>query len=123
MCTAVGDDPSLICSLSHDTILFHDSWYPECHLITGMEPPSRRGLSIGVFPNPARGTVTVQLPASHSQGTLIIQDVYGRNSLDLPVGCENSQVTLDLTEMPAGLYFLRFNSGSDHLKPVKILLK
>jgi hypothetical protein len=122
MCTAVGDDPTLICSLSHDTVLFHDPSYPECHLITWLEPSLPGPSSITVFPNPTRGTITVQLPPSHSQGTLVIYDVYGRNPLDFPVSSGITQVSLNLADMPEGVYFLNFDSRSERLGPVKILL-
>jgi hypothetical protein len=122
MCSAVGDDPSLICSLSHDTILFHDPWYPECHLITGLQPPSVGNSLIGVFPNPASGTVTVQLPVTHASGILVLRDVHGRSIVHLPVAGGVTLVPLELPDLPSGVYFMRFDTGSGNMGPVKIFL-
>ncbi|MCC2545267.1 T9SS type A sorting domain-containing protein [Hymenobacter sp. BT175] len=75
---------------------------------------SLAGLS--VFPNPAPGRVTVQLPALSgvSQITVTLTDVLNRVVRAYPVGLtgEGLRQELDLTGVVPGVYLLRVQAGS-----------
>jgi hypothetical protein len=59
-----------------------------------------------LFPNPARHTATLRLPARAALAPLVLTDALGRTvrHYPAPVG---SETTLDLRDLPAGIYLLR----------------
>ncbi|MFD2721202.1 T9SS type A sorting domain-containing protein [Hymenobacter monticola] len=65
--------------------------------------------SIGLFPNPAHGRATVQLPAGAGPAALTVLDALGR-----PVRTQiatASKADLDLTGLAPGLYAVRVQAG------------
>jgi hypothetical protein len=65
--------------------------------------------SMGLFPNPAHGRATVQLPAGAGPATLTVLDALGR-----PVHTQTttgSQAELDLSGLTPGLYAVRVQAG------------
>ncbi|MBO2012435.1 T9SS type A sorting domain-containing protein [Hymenobacter negativus] len=75
--------------------------------------PALRPESIGLFPNPARGKATIQLPAipGAPTATLIILDALGR-TLRTQTANANTKAELDLTGFAPGLYTVRVQAGS-----------
>jgi hypothetical protein len=71
--------------------------------------PSQLGApSLSVFPNPARGLLTVQLTAQHGPDyKMRLSNVLGREVrlLPLPLATAATGLPLDVTGLPAGLYF------------------
>jgi hypothetical protein len=71
--------------------------------------PAQSGApSLSVFPNPARGLLTVQLVAQHGPDyKLRLSNVLGREVrlLPLPLATAATGLPLDVTGLPAGLYF------------------
>lgn len=76
---------------------------------TALALPSQSGSpSLSVFPNPARGLLTVQLSAQHGPDyKLRLSNVLGREVrlLPLPLATAATGLPLDVTGLPAGLYF------------------
>jgi len=71
--------------------------------------PSQSGSpALSVFPNPARGLLTVQLSAQHGPDyKMRLSNVLGREVrlLPLPLATAATGLPLDVTGLPAGLYF------------------
>jgi len=71
--------------------------------------PSQLGApSLSVFPNPGRGLLTVQLTAQHGPDyKMRLSNVLGREVrlLPLPLATAATGLPLDVTGLPAGLYF------------------
>jgi plastocyanin len=64
--------------------------------------------TLSVFPNPARGLVSVQLSAQHGPDyKLRLSNVLGREVRLMPLSLTNANVgvPLDVSGLPAGLYF------------------
>ncbi|GAB3637003.1 hypothetical protein GCM10027422_25930 [Hymenobacter arcticus] len=83
---------------------------PSLHAALAAVPaPSQSGApSLSVFPNPARGLLTVQLSAQHGPDyKLRLSNVLGREVrlLPLPLATAATGLPLDVTGLPAGLYF------------------
>jgi hypothetical protein len=83
---------------------------PSLHAaLAAMPAPSQAGApSLSVFPNPARGLLTVQLSAQHGPDyKLRLSNVLGREVrlLPLPLATAATGLPLDVTGLPAGLYF------------------
>ncbi|MDJ0365117.1 T9SS type A sorting domain-containing protein [Hymenobacter sp. H14-R3] len=84
---------------------------PSLHaaLAATLPAPTQTGApSLSVFPNPARGLLTVQLSAQHGPDyKLRLSNVLGREVrlLPLPLAAAATGLPLDVTGLPAGLYF------------------
>jgi hypothetical protein len=77
---------------------------------TGLATAAAAGLpAFGLFPNPAHGRATVQLPSGAGPATLTVLDALGRIVRTQPVAA--SRTTLDLAGLPAGLYAVRVAVG------------
>jgi hypothetical protein len=73
--------------------------------LTATTPGLPRELA-ALFPNPARGTATLRLPAGTPGVPLLLADVLGRSVRRYPAPA-GPEATLDLRGLPAGLYMLR----------------
>ena len=69
--------------------------------------------SVGLFPNPAHGTATIQLPAIPGAPTapLTLLDALGR-TLRTQTVSTNARAELDLTGLAPGLYAVRVQAGA-----------
>jgi hypothetical protein len=70
--------------------------------------PFQDAPTLSVFPNPARGLVSVQLSAQHGPDyKLRLSNVLGREVRLLPLSLSSAStgVPLDVSGLPAGLYF------------------
>ncbi len=74
-------------------------------VFTVTTPSATRAPAAGLalFPNPAHGTVTVQLPAALARWPLVVVDALGREVRRYPA----ATTALDLQGLPAGVYELR----------------
>jgi len=67
---------------------------------------------LAVYPNPAHGRATIQLPAlpGATTATLTVLDALGR-TLRIQPAALNAKAELDLAGLPAGLYAVRVQAG------------
>ena len=77
--------------------------------LAALPAPSQSGApALSVFPNPARGLLTVQLSAQHGPDyKLRLSNVLGREVRLVPLSLTSASagVPLDVSGLPAGLYF------------------
>lgn len=75
--------------------------------------PALTVASLALFPNPAHGRATVQLPAlpGTPTATLTVLDALGR-TLRTQTAAANSKAALDLTGLAPGLYAVRVTAGA-----------
>lgn len=81
---------------------------PSLHAALASMPPQAGAPTLSVFPNPARGLLTVQLTAQHGPDyKMRLSNVLGREVrlLPLPLATAATGLPLDVTGLPAGLYF------------------
>ncbi|GAB3828138.1 hypothetical protein GCM10028821_13010 [Hymenobacter jeollabukensis] len=75
--------------------------------------------SVGVFPNPAAQAFTVQVPglSGVNRVTLALYNSLGQRVQQLvePLGAAGLQATMPVAELPAGVYLLRIEAGSETL--------
>jgi hypothetical protein len=80
-------------------------------------------MELSVFPNPASGQVTVQLPAASSAAQLILTDLSGRTVLTQPLaGGTKSTVTLPAS-LGTGIYLLQVQGAGSASKPQRLVVQ
>jgi hypothetical protein len=77
--------------------------------------------SIGIFPNPAHGRATVQLPAGTGPLTLTVLDALGRVVRHLTAA--SARAELDLSGLAPGLYAVRVQAASTTTVTQKLLVE
>ena len=74
---------------------------------SGIVAAEASGTAFTLIPNPARGMVTATLAASATKGTVLkVLDMAGHEVLSQPVASGAENVTLDLSALSAGSYFV-----------------
>lgn len=68
---------------------------------------------ISFYPNPTRNIINIRLPINEQQAQLKIHD--NKGSLIRQVKLTSNQSTLDLSAVPAGIYFLTIESAGNRL--------
>lgn len=83
-------------------------------VVTGLVP---KKASLGVFPNPARDFITVQI--ERGQGTMPVRvfDVNGKTMLEAQLNFNDGQSRLNVASLAPGSYFISVLNDSDR-KPV-----
>ena len=77
----------------------------------GINTPTIGNLSL--WPNPSTGQVTMVLPSGVSgQGIVRVQDVAGRLVFQQSVTADGAGITLNLVDVPAGMYIVRTDIGT-----------
>ena len=85
-------------------------------LVTGMT--EKTGQNILVFPNPAGDVLMIEMNRSY-EGTLTISGFTGKILLNKEFG--DSRLTVDISQLPPGIYYLKIQTGktSLHKKIIK----
>lgn len=65
-------------------------------------------ISTKLFPNPTNSFVTIQASAEITDGVLLLNDLSGRTLTQQTFS--GTQTTLNLSTLPAGVYFVRLNA-------------
>jgi hypothetical protein len=66
--------------------------------------------SFGIYPNPTSGKFTIELPATKSNVDILIYNAMGE-MISGHHSTGNQKIQMDLTNYPAGIYFVRARSG------------
>jgi Secretion system C-terminal sorting domain len=79
-----------------------------------------RDNSMRVYPSPAKDEVTIEHPTT-SKGTITIGTSDGRLVRQLNVGPDAIQTTINISNLKAGLYIVRFTNESGQTQTVKLV--
>jgi Secretion system C-terminal sorting domain len=80
--------------------------------------------SIKISPNPTRDNFLLQLPfATNSKSLVYIYDLYGRKQKEIQIPAGQSEIKVNTTGWPRGLYLLRLQSEGKNLGGVKVVLE
>lgn len=77
--------------------------------------------AISIFPNPASGQAFVQIKGA-KVGSVTVMNGLGQNISAQPRGLSEENVTLDISRLTPGLYFVQFLSQDGQLKVYKELM-
>lgn len=75
---------------------------------------------VKVFPNPAQNLVTLQVNALESNWNLVMMDAFGRVRKQFHM--TQNQITLPVSDLSPGVYFIQLNSTDGKFKSTKRLL-
>ncbi|HTB31164.1 MAG TPA: T9SS type A sorting domain-containing protein [Bacteroidia bacterium] len=81
--------------------------------IVGIENILASG-KFAVYPNPANSNLTIVFPDNYnaSNNALEILDVTGRSIVNSPLTIHNSQMSVDVSTLPSGMYFIKIGNGN-----------
>ncbi|WP_157976192.1 hypothetical protein [Lewinella sp. IMCC34191] len=97
--------------------------------LTGLRNPAHEPVMLAVYPNPTTGTLRVPLPAAAAVPSFIrVTGADGRqHALRQPVAVSNGgpgeEMLLDIHDLPAGVYTLRFGVGDQSPPMVATFVK
>jgi len=85
--------------------------------------PAEPGEEVAVYPNPFKGEVWVQAPATATSLQLEVYDLQGRQLRALTQTPEMGRVSLDLAELPVAGYVLRVLDPATGKRTTHLLFK
>ncbi|WP_345238229.1 T9SS type A sorting domain-containing protein [Hymenobacter saemangeumensis] len=77
--------------------------------------------NISIYPNPAHGSATVQIKDANV-GSVVVLNNLGQRISAQPKGTGQENITLDISSLKAGLYFVQFVSTDGQTKVYKELV-
>ncbi|RZK62652.1 MAG: T9SS type A sorting domain-containing protein [Hymenobacter sp.] len=83
--------------------------------------PAASASSLHLYPNPAHGQATVQLPTDAS--SLLLLDALGRPMRQQPITAGTKEVILNLEGLPVGVYLVRVLGGSSPATTHRLLVE
>ena len=66
-----------------------------------------------IYPNPAKGKLTINLPNNVNEANITILDITGKQYLNKKINSQNE--TIDLIDIPKGIYFVRIESENESI--------
>jgi photosystem II stability/assembly factor-like uncharacterized protein len=110
---AVFDTMMIVATVSPGSQNYWQSWRPISEMVD-TAPASVMQLqsvdSLSIYPNPALGEVTIISGSTSIYGVNVL-NVLGEDVLVMPT-MRQSNITLDLSKIPSGTYFLQIETGN-----------
>ncbi|HQR00559.1 MAG TPA: endonuclease, partial [Ferruginibacter sp.] len=77
-----------------------------------------------VYPNPTKGSLTLELPRALTQsGDLIVTDLSGRTLMQQKISAGQSTCSLNMSQLPAGRYIIRISNASVLIRESVIVMQ
>jgi hypothetical protein len=76
-------------------------------------PETLAGHGIRIYPNPSEGTITVEISVPFNEGLISVSTIFGQKISEMKIrgsGTGTSTAHVDLTDLPKGIYLIRFDS-------------
>jgi hypothetical protein len=95
------------------------------HIHTLIEQiPKEISYQLSVYPNPAVNFCVIQYPPVKNNASVVLFGIGGNKIMTVTVGAGSKETTLDISNLPKGVYFARFIDGSNNTFPtVKKIVK
>lgn len=101
------DGFSLLCFSENEVLLYQNPAYTSCYIITALNPLREKDLMIRTFPNPVSNKVTLELFGIPNEATIQLLDLTGHLWLTVHIPAGQKEAIIDVSTLPAGLYFLK----------------
>ncbi|HAD12206.1 MAG TPA: hypothetical protein DCF33_07180, partial [Saprospirales bacterium] len=79
--------------------------------------------SVHLFPNPAHQRLQVNMPGNPDIGTLQIFNALGELIMILGVASEEESTTINISDLPSGIYFVRLDRGGQNIFSEKLVIQ
>ena len=79
--------------------------------------------SVHLFPNPAHQRLQVNMPGNPDIGTLHIFNALGELIMILGVASEEESTTINISDLPSGIYFVRLDRGGQNIFSEKLVIQ
>ena len=111
----------LLCCYENNELVYMNVFFNTCYLSTS-HVEGFSNTSLRIWPNPTKGIVTLSFPQFHKYNDVLFEvlSIDGRKLLSKPIHSELS--TLDISNLPAGMYLYRFTDGRHQLKIEKLII-
>jgi endonuclease/exonuclease/phosphatase family metal-dependent hydrolase len=80
------------------------------------------GFKVRIYPNPTSGIVNITTKGKERPSELYVSDYLGRKVRRFKGGLIDETVTLDLTDLPNGIYYLNLLDSKGRLKTEKVVV-
>lgn len=117
--SGIPDSTRLACYSRDQVVLWQHEGFPECITNIRLSAGERADAVLRVYPNPAHGLVTVEVPAGGASA-ISLRDALGRMVLHMALNGALQQ--LDLRNFPPGAYVLEVHSASGARQRIQVQL-
>jgi hypothetical protein len=100
-------DSAVVASDFNEYIVFEDY----CANLTGMV--DRSASVLNVYPNPAADQINIEMKSGHAVGQLILFNASGQPVKMIAAGSFHDKMSMDVSELPNGIYLLKAGISSD----------
>jgi uncharacterized protein with GYD domain len=76
----------------------------------------------GIYPNPAHSQLTVSLPLADNIGELVMANLVGQIVRSFPLSAGHPSHTVNICDLPEGIYFCKIFLGEDEVYSRKIII-
>jgi hypothetical protein len=94
-----------------------------CCRVAGIQPNASPNPNFKIYPNPANQAFTVEIDQDLTSGSIEVYDVNGKVIWQKNNLTGLSKQTVDITEYPKGVYFIRVKDKEKEVFSEKVLLQ
>ena len=88
----------------------------------GIEPAQSQ-LEFSAFPNPATQAVSINYQMNEAGGELLVSDLLGHTVMSLPLKAAKGNVTLDVSNLPKGIYIYSIRQKGINSAAKKLIVR
>jgi len=82
-----------------------------CTTVSGIKQPDAETPGLKIYPNPAQAYLQAELPESNMPAIIILTDMSGKMLFTKKVQPNQHTISLNMKQLPAGLYLLQYRSA------------
>ena len=113
--------PGAIRCYQDESIFYHPSEFSCEEEYTVSNGPEINARQLKISPNPARNEISVSWVGRKSPGQLLIYDVRGRLFKRVDINNRVNRISVDLSDLNPGKYFINLEGSDLEYNPVKII--
>lgn len=80
-------------------------------------------LTISASPNPSSGRFIISVPVNFNADAYTVKDIYGNRQLYSKINSSKSQIEINLSDKPKGVYFFTITNAAGETKTTKLVLQ
>jgi hypothetical protein len=122
-CGFVGDNPSLICFTENDTLLYFNTDFNQCYVITGIGDPVQPQADISIYPNPVNELLTIEINETLKvKMKFSLIDISGKEIISIPIIQNETTINLKHSGVTPGFYIYHVFQGPALMKTGELII-